>query len=172
MAWLNRDFGSMREAVSKLLASEIEKYYQLFRQHQGYKRALKHLDIQLDHSIGTLERRLDKDRLYSFDIGTESALSIGAALEHVQHGYDGVVNVYPFTCMPSAVCTAVLKPLLNKMRMPYIDAPYDGAIQPNREIALRTFMYQASQHLESRKSGKNRTAKQHNVIPNDDNKCG
>jgi predicted nucleotide-binding protein (sugar kinase/HSP70/actin superfamily) len=172
MSWLNRDYSSMRGAISKLLTSEIEKYYQLFRQHQGYARALKHLDIQLDHSIGMLEKRLDKDRLFSFDIGTESALSIGAALEQVHHGYDGVVNVFPFTCMPSAVCTAVLKPLLNKMRMPYIDAPYDGAIQPNREIALRTFMYQARQHLESRNSGKNRTARQHDVIPNYDNKCG
>jgi predicted nucleotide-binding protein (sugar kinase/HSP70/actin superfamily) len=172
LAWLNRDFTSMRGILNKLLSTEIEKYYQLLHQHQGYRRALKHLDIQKDHRIGSLEKRLDKDRLFSFDIGTESALSIGAALEQVQHGYDGVVNVFPFTCMPSAVCTAVLKPLLNKMRMPYIDAPYDGAIQPNREIALRTFMYQAKQHLESRKSGKNRTARQHHVIPNYDNKCG
>jgi len=38
--------------------------------------------------------------------------------------------------------------------MPYINAPYDGAIQPNRDIALRTFVYQAKQHLESRTSGK------------------
>lgn len=172
MAWLNREYLEMKGVLRKLLGSEIEKYYQLLRQHQGYARVLKHLDIQPDHSIGILEKRLDDDRLFSFDIGTESALSIGAALEHVHHGYDGVVNVFPFTCMPSAVCTAVLKPLLNKMRMPYIDAPYDGAIQPNREIALRTFMYQARQHLESRKSGKNRTTGQDDVIPNHDNKCG
>ena len=85
-------------------------------------------------------------------------MSIGAALEHLHEGFSGVVNVYPFTCMPSAICTAVLKPLLNKMRMPYIDAPYDGAIQPNREIALRTFLHQAKQRLESRNSG-NRNGK-------------
>ncbi len=154
LAWLNRDFGSFRGILSGLIGTKIEEYYQLLRQWQGYSRALKHLDIHSDHRIGTIEKRLDYDRLYSFDIGTESALSIGAALEQVHEGYNGVVNVFPFTCMPSAVCTAVLKPLLNKMRMPYIDSPYDGAIQPNREIALRTFMYQARQHLESRNSGK------------------
>ncbi len=158
LAWLNRDFASLRENLSGFVSTEIEKYYQMMRQHQAYSRALKYLDIQKDHRIGILEKRLDCDRLYSFDIGTESALSIGAALEQVHEGFDGVVNVFPFTCMPSAVCTAVLKPLLNKMRMPYIDAPYDGAIQPNREIALRTFMYQAKQHLESRMSG-NRNGK-------------
>jgi len=52
--------------------------------------------------------------------------------------------------------------------MPYIDAPYDGAIQPNREIALRTFVYQAKQHLDSRQSG-NRMVRQRNVISNHDN---
>ncbi|MGO9020502.1 MAG: CoA activase [Syntrophobacteraceae bacterium] len=147
------DFASLRGILNKWISTQIEKYYQLGRQRQIYRRALKYLDIRKDHRIAVLEKRLDRDRLYSFDIGTESALSIGAALEQLHEGYNGVVNVFPFTCMPSAVCTAVLKPLLNKMRMPYIDAPYDGAIQPNREIALRTFVYQAKQHLESRTSG-------------------
>jgi predicted nucleotide-binding protein (sugar kinase/HSP70/actin superfamily) len=148
------DFASLRTALNELISAQIEKYYQMGRQHQVYSRALKYIDIHKDHSIATLEKRLDRDRLFSFDVGTESCLSIGAALEDLHEGYNGVVNVFPFTCMPSAVCTAVLKPLLNKLRMPYIDAPYDGAIQPNREIALRTFVYQAKQHLESRTSGK------------------
>lgn len=154
LAFLKRDFASLRGVLNELIPSQIERLYQSIRQKQVYDRVLRHVDIHEDHRIGTLEKRLDRDRLYSFDIGTESALSIGAALEHVREGYDGIVNVYPFTCMPSAVCTAVLKPLLNKMRMPYIDAPYDGAIQPNREIALRTFVYQAKQHLDSRAPGK------------------
>ncbi|MGC9964522.1 MAG: CoA activase [Syntrophobacteraceae bacterium] len=153
LALLKRDFASLRGILNDLIPVQIEKYYQVIRQRQIYKRVLKHVDIHKDHRIGTLEKRLDRDRLYSFDIGTEAALSIGAALEQLHEGYNGIVNVFPFTCMPSAVCTAVLKPLLNKMHMPYIDAPYDGAIQPNREIALRTFVFQAKQHLESRTSG-------------------
>ena len=158
LALQKRDYASLRSAISDLIPTQIEKYYQIVRRKQVYSRALKHLDIQKDHAISVLEKRMDKNRLYSFDIGTEAALSIGAALEHLHEGFSGVVNVYPFTCMPSAICTAVLKPLLNKMRMPYIDAPYDGAIQPNREIALRTFLHQAKQRLESRNSG-NRNGK-------------
>lgn len=158
LALLKRDFASLRGILNDLIPTQIERYYQVMQQSQIYRRVLKYVDIHKDHRIGTLEKRLDRDRLYSFDIGTESALSIGAALEHLHEGYNGVVNVFPFTCMPSAVCTAVLKPLLNKMRMPYIDAPYDGAIQPNRDIALRTFVFQAKQHLESRMSG-NRNGK-------------
>jgi len=158
LALLKWDFASLRGFLNDLIPTQIEMYYQAMRQHQIYRRVLRYIDIHEDHGIGILEKRLDRDRLFSFDIGTESALSIGAALEHMHKGYNGIVNVFPFTCMPSAVCTAVLKPLLNKMHMPYIDAPYDGAIQPNREIALRTFVYQAKQHLESQTSG-NRNGK-------------
>ena len=158
LALLRLDFASLRTVLNELISSQIDKYYQMGRQYQVYRRALRYIDIHKDHSIAVLEKRLDRDRLFSFDVGTESCLSIGTALEQLHEGYNGVVNVFPFTCMPSAVCTAILKPLLNKMRMPYIDAPYDGAIQPNREIALRTFVYQAKQHLESRTSG-NRNGK-------------
>ncbi|NLJ27421.1 MAG: CoA activase [Deltaproteobacteria bacterium] len=148
-----RDHKAMRQISRQWLANRIEILYQSRRQNQVYRCALKHLDIEADHTIRSIERRLDRNRLYSFDIGTEAALSIGGALEYVHHGFDGIVNVFPFTCMPSTICTAVLKPLLHKMKVPYIDAPYDGGIQPNREVALRTFAYQARQHLASRKTG-------------------
>jgi predicted nucleotide-binding protein (sugar kinase/HSP70/actin superfamily) len=146
---------ALRDASRKLLSNEIEKYYQLWRQGQVYRRALRHLDIHSDHSIRAIERRLENDRLFTFDVGTEAALSIGGAIEHAHHGFDGIVNVFPFTCMPSTICSSVLKPMLHDMRVPYLDAPYDGTIQPNRETALRTFVYQAKQHMESRLAGHN-----------------
>jgi predicted nucleotide-binding protein (sugar kinase/HSP70/actin superfamily) len=86
-------------------------------------------------------------------------LSIGGALEYVHDGFDGIINVFPFTCMPSTICAAVLKPLLHEKGIPYLDAPYDGTYQPNREVALRTFMYQAKQHMEARTAGENGRAK-------------
>jgi predicted nucleotide-binding protein (sugar kinase/HSP70/actin superfamily) len=154
-AWREEDHGSLRRLSRRLLGNEIEKLYQSWRQKQVYRVARQRLDIQPDHTIRTIERRLDHERLFNFDIGTEAALSIGGALEYALHGFDGVVNVYPFTCMPSTICSAVLKPLLHDMGIPYLDTPYDGTIQPNREVALRTFMYQAQQHLASRSAGRN-----------------
>lgn len=154
-AWKGRDHEELRQLLPQWLGNRIEKFYQNWRQSQVYGHARKHLAIAPDHSIGTIERRLDHDRLFNFDIGTEAALSIGGALEYAAHGCDGIVNVFPFTCMPSTVCSAILKPLLHQRRIPYIDAPYDSAIQPNREIALRTFLYQAQQHMESRIAGTN-----------------
>ena len=155
-AWKEGDHKALRQATRQWLGMEIEKLYQAWRQRQVYSSACKHLDIQPDHTIGQIERRLDANRLFTFAIGTEAALSIGGALEYAHHGFDGIVNVFPFTCMPSTICSAILKPLLHQMTIPYLDAPYDGSIQPNREVALRTFLYQAKQHLASRLAGKNR----------------
>jgi hypothetical protein len=147
--WREGNFDTLRGLTRRLIGHEIEKLYQTWRQGQVYRTALQHLDIQPDHSISAVERRLERDRLFSFHIGTEAALSIGGALEYAHHGFDGIVNVFPFTCMPSTICSAILKPLLHDMKIPYIDTAYDGAIQPNREAALRTFMYQAKQHLDA-----------------------
>ena len=154
IAWKEKNHQELRQTSRQLLDIEIEKLYQAWRQRQVYRSARKHLDIPLDHTIGQIERRLDRNRLFSFAIGTEAALSIGTALEYAHHGFDGIVNVFPFTCMPSTICSAILKPLLHQMRIPYLDAPYDGSIQPNREVALRTFLYQAKQHRASRFTGK------------------
>jgi hypothetical protein len=92
-----------------------------------------------------IERRLDGGRLFSFDVGTESVLSIGGALESIAHGCDGIVNVYPFTCMPGTMATAVLGPLLARMQVPYLDIPCDGTHRPGRETQVRTFVWQVAQ---------------------------
>jgi predicted nucleotide-binding protein (sugar kinase/HSP70/actin superfamily) len=141
---------SLHQHLRKWLSNRIELTYQYFRMDQVYRRAKKHLHIYEDHKIAKLEKQLDNGRLFSFQVGTEAGLSIGGALEYCLHGFDGIVNVFPFTCMPSTMCSAVLKPLLDRMQVPYIDAAYDGTYQPNLEAIVRTFMYQAAQHQKKR----------------------
>jgi predicted nucleotide-binding protein (sugar kinase/HSP70/actin superfamily) len=153
-AWRRQDWHALPGLMQRWLGQEIEKGYQFWRQQQAYGRALRHLDIQPDHRIATIEKRLDNNHLFNFDIGTEAALSIGGALEYAHDGFDGVVNVFPFTCMPSTICSAILKPLLHQMKVPYLDASFDGTIQPNHEAVLRTFLYQAQQHQLQRLSCK------------------
>jgi predicted CoA-substrate-specific enzyme activase len=127
--------------------------YQYYRLRQAYRRVVKHLAIHEDHRIGRIEKRLGGDRIFSFRIGTEAPLSIGGALEYAAAGFDGVVNIFPFTCMPSTMCSAILKPMLDGLQLPYMDSVYDGTVQPNREAIVRTFMYQAAQHQQRRLTG-------------------
>jgi predicted nucleotide-binding protein (sugar kinase/HSP70/actin superfamily) len=122
-------------------------YYQHIRHDQAYKRVKPLLDLAGEHRVSHLEKTLIKSDLYSFELGTEACLSIAGIMEYVHEGYNGVVNVYPFTCMPSTITSSVVKPIMNRKKIPYLDAPYDGTYQPGREAAIRTFMYQAYQHL-------------------------
>ena len=124
-----------------------ELWYQEYRQKYVYNMARDILDIADDHQVSHLERVLKKESIFDFDIGTEACLSISGILEYAQNGYNGVVNVYPFTCMPSTVTSSVISPAMNRRGIPYIDTPYDSGVQPGREAAIRTFMYQANQHM-------------------------
>lgn len=145
LAWHLGYRRSLIPLAKKLLAQGLEVGYQLLRQKQVYDRVLSKLDIQPDHSVWRIERHLKKSGLFSFQIGTEAALSIGGAIEYIFEGFDGIVNVFPFTCMPSTVCASILRPILAKYRIPYLDVAYDDSVQPNREMAIRTFVYQAAQ---------------------------
>jgi len=141
-------FGPLRKHLRRVLSLGAELIYQQRRQKQMYDRVRERVDLAGDHKVGDLEKVLEEEDLFSFDIGTEACLSIAGIVEHARHGYNGVVNVYPFTCMPSTVTSAIIRPLMSKLRMPYLDSPYDSSSQPGREAAIRTFMYQARQHFE------------------------
>ena len=39
----------------------------------------------------------------------DPVLSMGKVIEYVEEGFDGIVNVIPFHCMPGTVVTACLK---------------------------------------------------------------
>ncbi len=133
--------------LRQMLGYGGDLFYQQFRQKQIYKRATAHMDLVKDHKIAHLEETVKADDLFSFDAGTEACLSISGIMEYAREGYNGVVNVYPFTCMPSTITSAIAKPLMSQLRMPYLDTPYDSSVQPGREAAIRTFMYQAHQHF-------------------------
>jgi predicted nucleotide-binding protein (sugar kinase/HSP70/actin superfamily) len=148
-----RDRAAFWRHLKAWLRHRTELAYQYLRQDQVYRRVGRHLAIHRDHRVDHIKRQLDGDRLFSFAVGTEACLSIGGALEYALAGFDGVVNVFPFTCMPSTMSSAILKPLLDRLQIPYLDCAYDGTFQPNREAAVRAFMYQASQHHREQRPG-------------------
>ena len=141
-------FGRTKTYLKKMIKHGAELWYQQRKQDQVYDRAKKIMPIAGDHRIAHLEKILEEEDLYSFEVGTETCLSIPGIMAYVKEGYNGVVNVYPFTCMPSTITSAIVRPIMNRMKVPYLDTPYDGTFQPGREAAIRTFMYQAKQHFE------------------------
>ena len=141
-------FDRAKKYLKQIVKHGAELWYQQRKQDQVYDRVRKIMPITGDHRIGHLEKILEEKDLYSFEVGTETCLSIPGIMAYVKEGYNGVVNVYPFTCMPSTITSAIVHPIMNRMKVPYLDTPYDGTFQPGREAAIRTFMYQAKQHFE------------------------
>ena len=139
--------GRLKMHLKKILSFGGELFYQELRQKQVYKRVQLLIDLAGDHKVAHLENILKQEDLFTFDAGTEACLSISGIVQYAREGYNGVVNVYPFTCMPSTTTSAIVKPLMNKLGTPYLDTPYDSSFQPGREAAIRTFMYQAYQHF-------------------------
>lgn len=148
-----RDLPGLAASAKSRLVSRLTMDWQQKRQAAVYSRVLPVLDIAPDHDVAHLEHHLDHERLYSFAIGTEAGIGIAGALAYAEDACDGVVNVFPFTCMPSTICSAILKPLLLKRNIPYLDSPHDGSNQPNRDITLRTFMHQVARRAELRMMG-------------------
>ncbi len=140
-------FNDLLSSLGKILKYRAELFYQEMRQKQVYNRIMPLIDIAGDHKVSDLDRLIEKEELFNFEIGTEACLSIAGIMEYVHQGFNGVVNVYPFTCMPSTITSAVISPVMGRMGIPYIDTPYDSSLQPGREAAIRTFMYQAEQHM-------------------------
>ena len=140
-------FSPLWSKLKEMLGFRIDLSYKEYRQNQVYKRVKPVLDLTGDHKISHLEEILKQQDVFSFDVATEACLSIASIISCSRAGYNGMVNVYPFTCMPSTTTSAVVKPLMSELGIPYLDAPYDSSIQPGREAAIRTFMYQAEQHF-------------------------
>jgi predicted nucleotide-binding protein (sugar kinase/HSP70/actin superfamily) len=140
-------FRGLSKVLIKYLKYNLKLFYQYMVQRKAYRAASARLDIIDDHSIGHLEQVLKIGNSFSFEVGTEACLSIASALEYAHEGYNGIVNIFPFTCMPSNLTSSIAKPMMAKLNVPYIDVSYDGSFQPGREAALRTFMYQAYQHF-------------------------
>jgi len=84
-----------------------------------------------------------------FAIRGEAVLSMGRAVEYARHGFDGVVNVIPFNCMPGTIVEA----LLERYRffhpdMPILKMAYDGFNHVGEDTRVEAFVYQAQQHAE------------------------
>ncbi|MBI5344078.1 MAG: CoA activase, partial [Deltaproteobacteria bacterium] len=57
----------------------------------------------------------------------EAVLSIGKAVDYINHGAHGIVNAMPFTCMPGTVVSAVLKRVREEHNnIPYLNMVYEG----------------------------------------------
>jgi predicted nucleotide-binding protein (sugar kinase/HSP70/actin superfamily) len=80
----------------------------------------------------------------------EAVLSVGRAVEYAHGGFDGVVNVAPFGCMPGAIVNSLLERFRQDYGVPVLKLEFDGQEQPSEQTALEAFVHQAREHMLSR----------------------
>lgn len=81
----------------------------------------------------------------------DPVLSMGKAIEYAEEGFDGIINVIPFHCMPGTVVNGVLERFQKEFSgIPCLKLSFDGQAQTNEETRLEAFMHQAYQRMESR----------------------
>jgi hypothetical protein len=86
-----------------------------------------------------------------FHIKGELILSWGLAREIQHHpGLHGLVNIGPFGCMPSKVCSTLLHD--SEITKPVFDANYDGSIANTRSLKIETFASQVKAYARSVRS--------------------
>ena len=78
----------------------------------------------------------------------EAVLSLGRAVEYAHNGYNGIVNIIPFGCMPGTIVTALLKRFKDNYKLPVLTLTMDGIKNPGEEMRLEAFVRQCAEHLD------------------------
>ena len=127
--------------------SDIVQRYDAYKLTRVFKGRIRH--FLKDASIKELIR---KGKPYIDDsYKGDPVLSMGKAIEYAEEGFDGIVNVIPFHCMPGTVVNGVLERFQKDYDgVPCLKLSFDGQEQTNEETRLEAFMHQAYQRMESR----------------------
>jgi predicted nucleotide-binding protein (sugar kinase/HSP70/actin superfamily) len=86
--------------------------------------------------------------------GGEVLLSVGKAVEYLNHGASGIINVIPFACMPGNIVTAIFKKIKEEegIRFPTLTVPCDGQKSLGTKMRVEAFVEQVKEFFNSKKA--------------------
>ena len=111
--------------------------------HRRMARPFESFGIELVES--PIEHLFELARPYIHDsFEGEAVLSVGKIIEFCHTGCDGVVNVMPFTCMPSTIVSGLTRKVAEDVGdLPILSISYDGQQDPTLQTRLEAFVFQA-----------------------------
>jgi len=77
----------------------------------------------------------------------EAILSMGRVVEYAEHGFDGIVNILPFGCMPGTIVSLLLHQYRQDYGLPVLNVVVEGTKDPGESIRFEAFIQQAREHL-------------------------
>ncbi len=86
--------------------------------------------------------------------GGEVLLSVGKAVEYLNHGASGIINVIPFACMPGNVVAAILKKIkeTEEIKLPTLTVPCDGQKSLGTKMRIEAFVEQVKEFFYNKKT--------------------
>lgn len=82
-------------------------------------------------------------------LGGEEHWTIAGTIRAAKLGYDGVVHVFPLTCMPENICRSILPRVTEQYDIPLLDLCFDEHSSP---VGIRTRLEAFGDLLERRRS--------------------
>jgi predicted CoA-substrate-specific enzyme activase len=80
----------------------------------------------------------------------EAILSMGRAVEYAEQGFDGIVNIIPFGCMPGTIVSLLLHQFRQDYGLPVLNVVVEGTKDPGESIRFEAFIQQAREHMGKR----------------------
>ncbi|OQA01642.1 MAG: R-phenyllactate dehydratase activator [Planctomycetes bacterium ADurb.Bin401] len=123
---VGQDF--IQHKIERILAAPLEKKFGYLAEH----------DVKSLLKLG--EKYIDK----SFE--GEAILSVSKIIEYHKQGFAGVINVMPFTCMPSTIVSSLIPQLSRDCgNMPILNITFDGTEDVTFATRLEAFYQQCCQ---------------------------
>jgi len=143
-SWLRLEGNRKDWAKQKLTEFFQERAAEPLR--RPFDKAIEHFA----HELPTPEI-LDRGCAYlNREIEGEAILSMGRAVEYAEHGFNGIVNVIPFGCMPGTATSMLLHQFRQEHSLPVFNLVVDGSKDPGQDIRLEAFYHQCCEHMRQR----------------------
>jgi predicted nucleotide-binding protein (sugar kinase/HSP70/actin superfamily) len=115
----------LQRRIEKALASPLEKRFGILTE-QPIEHVIKLAEPYLHHSFEG-----------------EAVLSVGKIVEYHHHGFGGVLNVMPFSCMPSTIVSSqTMRLSADCDGMPILNLSFDGQEDSTLTTRLEAFVEQ------------------------------
>jgi predicted nucleotide-binding protein (sugar kinase/HSP70/actin superfamily) len=140
----------MNRSWRDLAKAHLSNWVQMRDEHRlmsGFNGSLRSLH---EPTIGTTLQRALPYLHHSFE--GEAVLSVGKAIDYIGRGVSGIVNVMPFSCMPSTIAGALLKRVQEDHgNIPLLSIAYEGQQDTQTVTRLEAFMHQARAYQKGKK---------------------
>lgn len=110
----------------------------------------KQFDGTIEHFTRELptHKILNRGRTYLTPaVEGEAILSMGRVVEYAEHGFNGIVNVIPFGCMPGTIVSLLLHQFRHDYGLPVLNVVVEGTKDPSQDIRLEAFFHQCYEHM-------------------------